>query len=343
MSDPDDRGSSWTLLAGHGHVMVEIARDPRLGSGTSAPPLALPSAPSKAVCGTAPCSSTCRTATSLAPPRTGALYGHFGQGCVHTRIPFDLVTAEGIAKFRRFIERAADLVVSYGGSFSGEHGDGQSRGELLPKMFGDDLVRAFAQIKAIFDPGNLMNPGKVVAPYRIDENLRLGSAWTLRDYGTYFRYPDDDGRFERAVMRCVGVGKCRHSGGGVMCPSYMVTREEEHSTRGRSRLLFEMLEGHADSPVTAGWRSTEVRDALDLCLACKGCKKDCPVEVDMATMKAEFLAHHYAGRLAGAAAGQRADPGARPAGRAHRRGRDRPAPPDPAVRWPDAAGLGGRP
>jgi FAD/FMN-containing dehydrogenase/Fe-S oxidoreductase len=226
-----------------------------------------------------------------------ALYGHFGQGCVHTRIPFDLVTADGIATFRRFIERAADLVVSYGGSFSGEHGDGQSRGELLPKMFGDDLVRAFGQVKAIFDPDNLMNPGKVIAPYRLDENLRLGASWTPRDYDSFFSYPDDDGRFERAVMRCVGVGKCRHSQGGVMCPSYMVTHEEEHSTRGRSRLLFEMLEGHAESPITAGWRSTEVRDALDLCLACKGCKKDCPVEVDMATMKAEFLAHHYAGRL----------------------------------------------
>ena len=226
-----------------------------------------------------------------------ALYGHFGHGCVHTRIPFDLVSADGIATFRRFIERAADLVVSYGGSFSGEHGDGQSRGELLPKMFGEDLVRAFGQLKAIFDPDNRMNPGKVTAPYRIDENLRLGTSWTPRDDATHFRYPDDDGRFGRAVMRCVGVGKCRHSTGGVMCPSYMVTREEEHSTRGRSRLLFEMLGGHADSPVTAGWRSTAVRDALDLCLACKGCKRDCPVEVDMATMKAEFLAHHYQGRL----------------------------------------------
>ena len=143
-----------------------------------------------------------------------ALYGHFGQGCVHTRIPFDLVTADGIAAFRQFIERAADLVVSYGGSFSGEHGDGQSRGELLPKMFGEDLVRAFGQVKTIFDPGNLMNPGKVVAPYRIDENLRLGASWTPRDYDSFFAYPDDDGRFERAVMRCVGVGKCRHDSGG---------------------------------------------------------------------------------------------------------------------------------
>jgi Fe-S oxidoreductase len=226
-----------------------------------------------------------------------ALYGHFGQGCVHTRIPFDLVTAEGIATFRRFIEQASDLVVSYGGSFSGEHGDGQSRGELLPKMFGDRIVDAFGQFKAVFDPANKMNPGKVVDPYRIDENLRLGVAWTPDDPQPIFDYPHDDGRFENAVMRCVGVGKCRHDDGGVMCPSYMVTREEEHSTRGRSRLLFEMLAGHADSPVTAGWRSTEVKDALDLCLACKGCKKDCPVEVDMATMKAEFLAHHYRHRM----------------------------------------------
>jgi FAD/FMN-containing dehydrogenase/Fe-S oxidoreductase len=226
-----------------------------------------------------------------------ALYGHFGQGCVHTRIPFNLVTAEGVGDFRRFVERAADLVVSYGGSLSGEHGDGQSRGELLPRMFGDKLVGAFGQLKAVFDPDDRMNPGKVVAPYRVDENLRLGAAWSPRESRTFFKYPDDDGQFGRAVMRCVGVGKCRRDSGGVMCPSYMVTREEEHSTRGRSRLLFEMLGGHADSPVQAGWRSPEVRDALDLCLACKGCKRDCPVEVDMATMKAEFLAHHYARRL----------------------------------------------
>jgi len=226
-----------------------------------------------------------------------ALYGHFGQGCVHTRIPFNLVTAAGVGDFRRFVERAADLVVSFGGSLSGEHGDGQSRGELLPRMFGDKLVGAFGQLKAVFDPDDRMNPGKVVAPYRVDENLRLGAAWSPRQQKTFFQYPDDDGQFGRAVMRCVGVGKCRHDSGGVMCPSYMVTREEEHSTRGRSRLLFEMLGGHADSPVQAGWRSPEVRDALDLCLACKGCKRDCPVEVDMATMKAEFLAHHYARRL----------------------------------------------
>lgn len=226
-----------------------------------------------------------------------ALYGHFGQGCVHTRIPFDLTTSDGVENFRAFVQDAADLVASYDGSLSGEHGDGQSRGELLPRMFGVDIVAAFEELKRIFDPDNLMNPGKVVAPAALDSDLRLGSDWTPDQLPTRFDYPDDDGRFDRAVTRCVGVGKCRHQEGGVMCPSYMVTREEEHSTRGRARLLFEMLQGHADSTITDGWRSTAVKDALDLCLACKGCKKDCPVEVDMATYKAEFLHHHYAGRL----------------------------------------------
>ncbi|MET9879381.1 FAD-linked oxidase C-terminal domain-containing protein [Actinacidiphila glaucinigra] len=230
-----------------------------------------------------------------------SLYGHFGQGCVHTRIPFELTTAQGVSDFRAFLQRAADLVVSHGGSLSGEHGDGQARGELLPRMFGDRLVSAFGEFKALFDPGDRMNPGKVVAPHRVDENLRLGPHWRPDTHETYFGYPDDDHSFTRAVMRCVGIGNCRTHSGGVMCPSYRATGEEEHSTRGRARLLFEMLNGHADSAVTDGWRSTEVRDALDLCLACKGCKSDCPVGVDMATYKAEFLAHHYQGRLRPAA------------------------------------------
>ncbi len=229
-----------------------------------------------------------------------SLYGHFGQGCIHTRIPFDLQNPDGIAAFRSFVERAADLVVRYGGSFSGEHGDGQARGELLPKMFGDDLVRAFGQFKAIFDPGNRMNPGKVTAPNPLDGQLRLGADFHHGDLDTHFRYPDDDGSFSRAVLRCVGVGKCRRheSEGGVMCPSYMATKEEEHSTRGRARMLFEMLDGtERGGAIGDGWRSDEVKDALDLCLACKGCKADCPVDVDMATYKAEFLSHHYQGRL----------------------------------------------
>ncbi|MGS2586652.1 FAD-linked oxidase C-terminal domain-containing protein [Streptomyces hebeiensis] len=230
-----------------------------------------------------------------------SLYGHFGQGCVHTRIPFGLKTAEGVAAFREFLFRAADLVVSYGGSLSGEHGDGQARGELLPRMFGERLVGAFGEVKALFDPDNLMNPGKVVAPYRTTDRLRLGPHWSPRGHATRFGYPDDDHSFTRAVMRCVGIGNCRTRTGGVMCPSYRATGEEEHSTRGRARLLFEMLGGHADSAVTDGWRSTAVRDALDLCLACKGCRSDCPVGVDMATYKAEFLSHHYAGRVRPAA------------------------------------------
>jgi FAD/FMN-containing dehydrogenase/Fe-S oxidoreductase len=230
-----------------------------------------------------------------------SLYGHFGQGCVHTRIPFGLRTAEGVSDFRRFLERAADLVASYGGSLSGEHGDGQSRGELLTRMFGERLVTAFGELKALFDPGNRMNPGKIVHPNPVDGQLRLGPAWRPKTPATHFDFPEDDHSFNRAVMRCVGIGNCRGHSGGVMCPSYRATKEEEHSTRGRARLLFEMLDGHADSAVKDGWRSTEVNDALDLCLACKGCKSDCPTGVDMATLKAEFLSHHYEGRLRPAA------------------------------------------
>jgi len=231
-----------------------------------------------------------------------SLYGHYGQGCVHTRIPFELRTAEGIAAFREFMQHAARLVVSLGGSLSGEHGDGQSRAELLPIMYSENIIHAFSEFKTIFDPGNRMNPGKMAgphhtAPYRIDENLRLGTGYQPKQLLTSFRFPEDDGDFGKAALRCVGVGKCRRHEGGVMCPSYMVTKEEEHSTRGRARVLFEMLQGHPDSPITQGWRSPAVKDALDLCLSCKGCKKDCPVNVDMATYKAEFLSHHYAGRL----------------------------------------------
>jgi FAD/FMN-containing dehydrogenase/Fe-S oxidoreductase len=227
-----------------------------------------------------------------------SIYGHFGHGCVHSRVPFELRTADGVRQFRSFVERAADLVVAYGGSFSGEHGDGQANAELFPKMFGERLVGAFGRFKAIFDPDDRMNPGKVAPPYPLDSHLRLGVDYDHGDVDTVFRYPEDEGSFSRAVQRCVGIGTCRRDHGGVMCPSYMVTREEEHCTRGRARLLFEMLDGTArGGTIGDGWRSDAVRDALDLCLACKGCKSDCPVNVDMATYKAEFLHHHYAGRL----------------------------------------------
>ncbi len=225
---------------------------------------------------------------------TASFYGHFGQGCLHTRITFDFTTAAGIARYRAFMDQAADLVLRYGGSLSGEHGDGQARAELLPKMFGDELVDAFREFKAIWDPDWKMNPGKVVTPYRMDQNLRLGTDYAPPAPATHFAFRDDNGSFAHAALRCVGVGKCRKTDAGIMCPSYMVTREEEHSTRGRAHLLFEMLQG---DPVRGGWRDPHVKDALDLCLACKGCKGECPVHVDMATYKAEFLSHYYAGRL----------------------------------------------
>ena len=223
-----------------------------------------------------------------------ALYGHFGQGCVHTRINFDLTSRDGINTFRSFIEDAADMVVGYGGSISGEHGDGQSRAELLPKMYGPELIQAFREFKAIWDPDGKMNPGKVVDPYRLDENLRLGIVYHPPQLATHFKFPDDQGSFARATLRCVGVGKCRRTEGGTMCPSYMVTHEEEHSTRGRAHMLFEMLQGDG---LSGGWRDEHVKEALDLCLACKGCKGDCPVNVDIATYKSEFLSHYYQGRL----------------------------------------------
>jgi FAD/FMN-containing dehydrogenase/Fe-S oxidoreductase len=223
-----------------------------------------------------------------------ALYGHFGDGCVHNRINFDLKTRAGIEKFRAFMGEAADLVVSFGGSLSGEHGDGQARAELLPKMFGPELVQAFADFKRLWDPDHKMNPGKLVHPYRMDENLRLGTDYRPLELATELRFPADSGSFARAVSRCVGMGKCRKEEGGTMCPSFRATHDERHSTRGRANLLFEMLRGEV---ITTQWRSEEVREALDLCLACKGCKRDCPVSVDMASYKAEFLHHHYRGRL----------------------------------------------
>ncbi|WUU43553.1 FAD-binding oxidoreductase [Streptomyces sp. NBC_00659] len=226
----------------------------------------------------------------------GTPYGHFGDGCIHVRIDFDLITAAGVTRFRRFSEEAARLVVAHGGSLSGEHGDGQARAELLPTMYGAEMVRLFERAKDLWDPRGLLNPGMLVRPHRLDENLRF-AVLPRRPVDVEFGYPADGGDFSAAVRRCVGVAKCRTAsvpgGAEVMCPSFRATGEEAHSTRGRARLLHEMLAGEI---VTDGWRSTEVRDALDLCLSCKGCRSDCPVGVDMATYKAEFLHHHYAGR-----------------------------------------------
>jgi FAD/FMN-containing dehydrogenase/Fe-S oxidoreductase len=232
------------------------------------------------------------------------LYGHYGQGCVHLRINFDFRSVEGLRKFRQFIDRAADLVVSVGGSLSGEHGDGQARAVLLPKMFGPELTQAFQEFKAIWDPENRMNPGKLTDRDRVYdpvENLRYG----LREEGkdrkpvarkleTHFAFASDQGSLEEASARCVGVGACLKKDGGVMCPSYRATGQEQHSTRGRARLLWEMLAG-ALRP--EGLQSEAVHEALDLCLSCKACKTECPVQVDMAQLKAEFLGQKYKGKL----------------------------------------------
>ena len=221
------------------------------------------------------------------------LYGHFGQGCVHMRFNFDLESAEGIRKYREFIDEAADVVLGYGGSLSGEHGDGQARAALLPKMFGPELIQAFREFKSIWDPTNKMNPGKLVDPiavYEPQENLRLGAGYQAQRTTTYFQFPDDQGSLSNATLRCVGVGACRKLDAGTMCPSFMATRDEEHSTRGRAHLLWEMLQGDLRPE---GWQSEAVKDALELCLSCKACKHECPVNVDMATYKAEFLAHYY--------------------------------------------------
>jgi Fe-S oxidoreductase len=220
----------------------------------------------------------------------GVLYGHFGHACVHTRISFDMQSKPGIEKFRKFMEEAADLVVAYGGSLSGEHGDGQSRAELLPKMYGPELMQAFAEFKNVWDPQWKMNPGKLIEPYRMDENLRLGPDYHPWEPATHFQFPEDHGSLATAALRCVGVGKCRRYEGGVMCPSFRVTGEEEHSTRGRAHLLWEMTQGDV---IRGKWADEQVKESLDLCLACKGCKSDCPVGVDVATYKAEFLSHYY--------------------------------------------------
>ncbi|MEU2154580.1 FAD-binding and (Fe-S)-binding domain-containing protein [Streptomyces sp. NPDC019396] len=226
----------------------------------------------------------------------GTPYGHFGDGCIHVRIDFDLLSPPGVRRFRDFSQDLAGLVVAHGGSLSGEHGDGQARAELLPRMYGDELVGLFGRFKDLWDPAGGLNPGMLVRPARLDENLRF-AVLPGTPVDVEFGYPQDGGDFAGAVRRCVGVAKCRVADGGpgpgVMCPSFRATGAEQHSTRGRARLLHEMLAGEV---VTDGWRSREVRDALDLCLSCKGCRSDCPVGVDMATYKAEFLHHHYAGR-----------------------------------------------
>ena len=227
------------------------------------------------------------------------IYGHFGEGCVHVRIDHDMLSPAGRAAYRSFQQEAAGLVVAHGGSLSGEHGDGRTRSELLASMYSPRMMQAFGEFKGLFDPGNVFNPGVVVDPVPFDADLRgaVSRPHTRDTPGTRhlaFAYADDDGDFAKATRRCVGVGACRKDSGGGMCPSYRATRDEQHSTRGRARLLFEMLDGELASE---SWQSDAVADALDLCLACKACSNECPVSVDMATYKAEFLHQRYRRRL----------------------------------------------
>ncbi|MET0700663.1 MAG: FAD-linked oxidase C-terminal domain-containing protein [Mycobacterium sp.] len=231
---------------------------------------------------------------------TGMPYGHFGDGCMHVRIDFPLDRPGGTTVFREFLLAAAKLVGGYGGSLSGEHGDGRARSELLPLMYSPDALALMAAVKHTFDPGNLLNPGVVVDPVPFDADLRVPAAPPFRrDLALAYRH--DGGDFTQAVHRCTGVGKCRADNsatGEVMCPSYAATREEKDSTRGRARVLQEMING---TDVRGGWRSPEVHEALDLCLSCKGCASDCPTGVDMAAYKAEVLHQSYRRRLRPAA------------------------------------------
>jgi FAD/FMN-containing dehydrogenase/Fe-S oxidoreductase len=220
----------------------------------------------------------------------GWYYGHFGEGCVHQRVTFDLETDRGIRNFRRFLDEAADLVVRYGGSISGEHGDGHARAFLYEKMFGPELVDGFRQFKKLWDPDNKLNPGKVVDSYPPEAFLKLGADYNPIQAKTHFHFPDDQGSLEKATQRCVGLGACRKTDAGTMCPSYQVTKEEIHSTRGRAHLLFEMLQGEL---LKGGWQNEAVKESMDLCLSCKGCKSECPTNVDIATYKSEFLSHYY--------------------------------------------------
>lgn len=225
--------------------------------------------------------------------RLGVLYGHFGEGCLHVRIDHDMFSESGRKAYRAFQVEAAELCRSYGGSLSGEHGDGRARSELLSRMYSPSVIAAFSKYKAILDPRTILNPGIIVRPSPLDADLRYSSrqAVTVR---LSYKLDSDDGDLSKALRRCVGVGSCRQDHGGGMCPSFRATQDERHSTRGRARILSELLSGELSD---VGWRSKDARDALDLCLSCKSCRSECPVSVDMATYKAEFLSNHYKRRL----------------------------------------------
>lgn len=238
---------------------------------------------------------------------TGVMYGHFGAGCMHVRITFDLRSPQGRATMDRFCTAAAELVVAHGGSLSGEHGDGRARSALLPIMYSTRMLGVFTEFKRIWDADGTLNPGGITDPRPITADLSLDGVPSRR-WPTAFQLDggaddaddtaSDAGALDplvHAAQGCIGVGRCRTTSGGVMCPSYRATRDEKDSTRGRARVLQDML--RTAPTVESGWRSADVADALDLCLSCKACSSDCPTGVDMATYKSEFLYHHYRHRV----------------------------------------------
>ncbi|MGA8569793.1 MAG: FAD-linked oxidase C-terminal domain-containing protein, partial [Candidatus Binataceae bacterium] len=216
-------------------------------------------------------------------------YGHFGEGCVHCRVNFDFTTTKGVETFRAAMFEIGDLVTEFGGSLSGEHGDGLARSELLPRMFGAQMIETFAEFKRIFDPDSMMNPGVIVAPHPLDSHLRV-TPYQPAQPETHFDFAAEGG-LAGAALKCVGIGKCRKSDAGTMCPSYMATREEMHSTRGRAHLLWEALSGNG--LLEGGLADPTLKEALELCLSCKACKTECPAAIDMAAYKAEFFAQYY--------------------------------------------------
>ena len=223
----------------------------------------------------------------------GIPFGHFGEGCVHLRINFDLGTSQGIEQFEQFMEEAALLVTGYGGSLSGEHGDGRARSKLLSKMYSDKMLRAFECFKFILDPNNLFNPGVLVLPQDLSDGIRMAPGQRAFELKPVQKFSDDKQSMVNAVNRCVGVAACR-SNSGSMCPSFQITGDEVDSTRGRARVLSEMFRGES---INKGYKSPEVANALDLCLSCKACASECPVNVDMAKYKSEFLHGHYNKRI----------------------------------------------
>ncbi|MFC7672834.1 FAD-binding and (Fe-S)-binding domain-containing protein [Mycolicibacterium sp. GCM10028919] len=228
----------------------------------------------------------------------GVMYGHFGAGCMHIRITFDQRTPQGRSVMSTFLTAAARLVVEHGGTLSGEHGDGRARSALLPEMYSPTIMAAFASFKRLFDPTGVLNPGVIVDPASVTEQLALAGIPALSWQTTFVLHDANgsaDGAFADAVQRCIGVGRCRSHGSGVMCPSFRATGDEKDSTRGRARVLQDMI--RSAPTVEQGWASEDVREALDLCLSCKACSTDCPTGVDMATYKAEFFEHYYHRRI----------------------------------------------